>query len=64
MTQIVAETLMTASLVGLSLHSGWRVRFRQEPTLHLHYIKSKLKRTPKTTVYLMHPNQTPARLCG
>jgi hypothetical protein len=42
---------------------GPRLRFPPNLTLHLHYIKSSLKRTPKTTVYLMHPNQTPARLC-
>ena len=63
MTKIVAIALMTASLVGLSFRSGERVRFSGKPTLHLHYIKSKLIITPKTTVYLMHPNQTPARLC-
>src|ERR1022692_3603017 len=31
--------------------------------LHCHYIKNRLRNTPKNTVCLMHPNQTPARLC-
>jgi hypothetical protein len=46
---------MTASLPGLSSQTLRQVRFPPNLTLHLHYIKSSLKRTSKTTVYLMHP---------
>ena len=63
MTKIGARTVMTASLGSLSAHSGLLFHFPSKAPLHLHYFKNRLKRTPKTTVDLMHPNQTPARLC-
>jgi hypothetical protein len=63
MTQIVAKTSMTTSLHGLSFQNLRRVPPASDLALHFHYFKSRLKRTPKTTVCLMHPNQTSARLC-
>jgi hypothetical protein len=61
--RIVDFASMTASLCGLSSKNLQHVRRAWDLTLHLHYIKSSSKTNPKTTVYLMHPNQTPARLC-
>jgi hypothetical protein len=50
------RTLMTASLSAYLLRSCGRANPARDLTLHLHYIKGSLKTTPKTTVYLMHPN--------
>jgi integrase len=48
----VGKNPMAPSLRGLSSQNLQHVRGASNLTLHLHYIKSSLKTTPKTTVVL------------